>query len=68
MDQAARILDSVPSVRSLLFSDYGEPTRWQTKEIAGEGERILTAGARALERDERVIAEKAALLLRRPRR
>lgn len=55
-------------MRSLLFSDYGEPTRWLTKEIAGEGERILTAGARALERDGRVTAEKAALLLRRPRR
>ena len=42
--------------------------RWLTKEIAGEGERILTVGARALERDERITAAKAALLLRRPRR
>lgn len=41
---------------------------WLTMEIAGEEERILTAGARALERDERVTAEKAALVLRRPRR
>lgn len=41
---------------------------WLTKEITGEGERILTVGARALERDERVTAEKAAWLLRRPRR
>lgn len=41
---------------------------WLAKEITGEGERILTAGAKALERDECVTAEKDARVLRKPRR